>query len=252
MAKHLKELIGNGPPASGKSFGRKEVKKRFGITVFTLSTGDLVRRRLETDAEFERKFGPLVARGGLVPDELLLPMVEAEYSRGLGMGNHELIYFDGVFRNAKQLKHGVKAGMIHPENCWSFLLNSSAHVSGTRYAERATAPTDDEEKRSDAESFMERFRLFQSQKDELIQQKHELGIHVFHLDADRNLEREVMPEILQLTEALVHEKPVPTWIPRSHPIPKDPTERVRNSLRRQGRLPQQSALPVPGMILSPA
>jgi adenylate kinase len=63
-----------GPPGAGKGTQAKEVARRFGVP--HLSTGDMFRDHVSRRTELGRKAKPIMERGELVPDDVVLGMFE--------------------------------------------------------------------------------------------------------------------------------------------------------------------------------
>jgi adenylate kinase len=63
-----------GPPGSGKGTQAQRIAQRYRLP--HLSTGDMFRDNIRRDTELGRKAKPIMARGDLVPDEIVLSMVE--------------------------------------------------------------------------------------------------------------------------------------------------------------------------------
>ena len=63
-----------GPPGAGKGTQAQRIAQRYQLP--HLSTGDMFRDNITRDTELGRKAKPLMARGELVPDEIVLGMVE--------------------------------------------------------------------------------------------------------------------------------------------------------------------------------
>jgi len=68
-----------GPPGAGKGTQAKEVAKAFGVP--HLSTGDMLRDHVGRGTALGRQAAPIMERGELVPDEIVLGMVEERLSR---------------------------------------------------------------------------------------------------------------------------------------------------------------------------
>jgi adenylate kinase len=86
-----------GPPGAGKGTQAKRVARRFGVP--HLSTGDMLREHVGRGTELGQKAKPIMERGELVPDEIVLGMVEeriaaADCARGF--------VFDGFPRTLPQ------------------------------------------------------------------------------------------------------------------------------------------------------
>jgi len=64
-----------GPPGAGKGTQAQRIAQRYQLP--HLSTGDMFRDNIQRETELGRKAKPLLERGELVPDEIVLGMVEA-------------------------------------------------------------------------------------------------------------------------------------------------------------------------------
>jgi adenylate kinase len=63
-----------GPPGAGKGTQAQRIAQRYHLP--HLSTGDMFRDNIQRDTDLGRKAKPLMERGELVPDEIVLGMVE--------------------------------------------------------------------------------------------------------------------------------------------------------------------------------
>jgi adenylate kinase len=63
-----------GPPGAGKGTQAQRIAQRYRLP--HLSTGDMFRDNIQRDTSLGRKAKPLMERGELVPDEIVLGMVE--------------------------------------------------------------------------------------------------------------------------------------------------------------------------------
>jgi adenylate kinase len=86
-----------GPPGAGKGTQAQRIAQRYRLP--HLSTGDMFRDNIQRGTELGRKAKPLMERGELVPDEIVLGMVEdridqPDCSRGF--------VFDGFPRTLRQ------------------------------------------------------------------------------------------------------------------------------------------------------
>jgi adenylate kinase len=68
-----------GPPGAGKGTQAKRIARRFGVP--HLSTGDMFRDHVSRGSELGRKAKPIMERGELVPDDIVLGMVEERVAR---------------------------------------------------------------------------------------------------------------------------------------------------------------------------
>ncbi|HEX8815397.1 MAG TPA: adenylate kinase [Terriglobales bacterium] len=86
-----------GPPGAGKGTQAKRLTERYGIP--QISTGDLLRENVRNGTALGLKAKDIMARGDLVPDELLYDMV-AERLRRVDCGRGYIL--DGFPRTARQ------------------------------------------------------------------------------------------------------------------------------------------------------
>ena len=89
-----------GPPGSGKGTQAKELAKWYGVP--HLSTGDMLREHVANGTPLGGKAKPLMERGELVPDSLVLKMVAERIDRPDCF--HGFV-FDGFPRTVAQAKY---------------------------------------------------------------------------------------------------------------------------------------------------
>jgi adenylate kinase len=63
-----------GPPGSGKGTQASIISERFGLP--HISTGQMLRDEVAEDSELGREVGPIMATGGLIPDETMVRVIE--------------------------------------------------------------------------------------------------------------------------------------------------------------------------------
>jgi adenylate kinase len=68
------KIIFIGPPGSGKGTQAKRLSSRFEIP--HISTGDILREAVAEGTELGRKAAPIMAAGALVPDDLMIGIIE--------------------------------------------------------------------------------------------------------------------------------------------------------------------------------
>jgi adenylate kinase len=71
--KNIGPIILLGPPGAGKGTQARKIVERFGVP--QISTGDLLRSHVSRGTELGKQAGELIARGELVPDELMYGIV---------------------------------------------------------------------------------------------------------------------------------------------------------------------------------
>jgi adenylate kinase len=68
-----------GPPGGGKGTQAAHITERFGLP--HVSTGDMLREEAAKGTELGNEVGPIMAEGRLVPDELIVRVIEARLSQ---------------------------------------------------------------------------------------------------------------------------------------------------------------------------
>jgi adenylate kinase len=90
-------LIFLGPPGAGKGTQAKRIAERSGVP--HLSTGDMLREAVRRGTELGRQVRPIMERGELVPDDLVMEMIEERLARPDCAGG---FIFDGFPRTLLQ------------------------------------------------------------------------------------------------------------------------------------------------------
>lgn len=88
-----------GPPASGKGTQGRRIAARFNVTY--LSSGELLRAEVAAGTELGRRVADDLARGDLVPDEVILDVLREPLAAALTSGGYVL---DGFPRTEAQAR----------------------------------------------------------------------------------------------------------------------------------------------------
>jgi adenylate kinase len=99
-AKLDRAVIFLGPPGAGKGTQAQELARKYGVP--HLSTGDMLRENIAKGTPLGAKAKPLMERGELVPDSLVLKMVAARIERP--DCSHGFV-FDGFPRTVAQAQY---------------------------------------------------------------------------------------------------------------------------------------------------
>src|SRR6266481_2797261 len=89
-----------GPPGAGKGTQAKELAKRYGVP--HLSTGDMLREHVSKGTPLGKEAKPIMERGDLVPDSLVLRMIRERIERP--DCSHGFV-FDGFPRTVAQAQY---------------------------------------------------------------------------------------------------------------------------------------------------
>lgn len=105
-----------GAPGAGKGTQADLLSERVGYR--KISTGDALRKHVKLGTPVGKQAGEIMARGELVPDNVLLQVLKEE----LGSNPKEIVILDGYPRNlaqAETLKQVVES--VHPVLCCAHL-----------------------------------------------------------------------------------------------------------------------------------
>ncbi len=101
-------LIFLGPPGAGKGTQAKRIARKAGLA--HLSTGDMFRDNVSRGTELGLQARPIMERGGLVPDEMVLGMVAERLQRPDCSWGFILDGFPRTLAQAKGLDHLLQQG----------------------------------------------------------------------------------------------------------------------------------------------
>jgi adenylate kinase len=110
----VRAIILLGPPGAGKGTQSKRIAAEFHL--LHLSTGDLLREHVASGSELGRQAQPIMARGDLVPDEIVLGMVEERIGRPDAAAGFVLDGFPRTLEQARRLGEILKRrGIARPQ-----------------------------------------------------------------------------------------------------------------------------------------
>ena len=87
-----------GLPGSGKGTQSRILQRRYNANL--ISTGDIFRNIAKSDDDIAKYINELISNGELVPDDLVLSLVEQKIAGFIGSANY--LIFDGLPRTVKQ------------------------------------------------------------------------------------------------------------------------------------------------------
>ena len=175
-----------GKPGAGKGTQGVRLARYFGVPL--ISTGELLRHRAYTDGAAAGELAELLARGELVPDDLVVSVVNESLAAS-GAGGYVI---DGFPRTLSQARHAAAPtldAVVH--------LAVPDDVALSRVAERAGAGRADDARR---DATARRLRSFHDDTEPVLELYRRRGI-LTTVDGTQP------PE--QVTEAILQALPVP-------------------------------------------
>ncbi len=183
---HTQHLVILGGPSVGKGYSYNSLKENEGVgesSAGYIGTGDLIRKRMEKDPNFRAKWETVVAGGDLVPDEVLIPMVNAAYVRTTTGGIKRFIW-DGWCRNPEQVRHFISGFARHSDRVKIVHINGCHGTCQSRNGERLAR-----QKRIDGGAFERRWFNYISNATLVTEAFQAEGIEVVPIDGDQSLEQ---------------------------------------------------------------
>jgi adenylate kinase len=116
-------LIFLGPPGAGKGTQAKQIAQSLGLA--HLSTGDMFREAISRGTEFGKRVRPIIERGELVPDELVMEMVEERLSRPDCAQGFVFDGFPRTLEQAAQLDRILESGCFRKPLVIDFRLSEN-------------------------------------------------------------------------------------------------------------------------------
>lgn len=90
-----------GAPGSGKGTQAKKMAERFEVP--HISTGDMLREAVRLETELGKEAAPIMAKGGLVPDDLMVGIIRERLSRDDARRGFVLDGFPRTVEQARKL-----------------------------------------------------------------------------------------------------------------------------------------------------
>ncbi len=111
-----------GPPGAGKGTQARELAQQYGVP--HLSTGDMFRDHVSRGTELGRRARPIMERGELVPDDIVLGMVEQRVAQPDCAGGFVLDGFPRTLAQAEKLDEILERARLAPPLAVHFVVDS--------------------------------------------------------------------------------------------------------------------------------
>lgn len=193
-----------GPNCICKGYLSRLAKEHFGDSLEVIGTGDLTRDAL-LDERFKTKYGHVVARGDLLPDEVMFHLFQERFHklRGSRDLSEVTILIDGLGRDVRQIEMEVGLGMLNPGSAMALILNGTERTCRERFLDRLDRKSNGKRTDEDAsdrvkalKTFAHRFGIYAKNWPKVRARLRRTEIDMPQIDAGRDIEFQVFPDVL--------------------------------------------------------
>jgi adenylate kinase len=169
-----------GPQGSGKGTQAKRLAEEYGLA--HVATGDLLREEIDAGTEFGKQVGPILASGGLVPDDQMIELIRGRLQDEAAQGGFVLDGFPRTLPQAEALDKMLQE--IDRPLTLVFALDISDEACKERLLKRAEL----EGRKDDTPEVIERrLRTYHEQTEPLIEHYRTRG-NLVTIHADRPID----------------------------------------------------------------
>ena len=153
-------LIFLGPPGAGKGTQAQRLEERYGLV--QLSTGDMLRAAVASGSELGRRAGAIMEAGDLVPDAIMVDMIEERIARPDCEGGFILDGFPRTIAQAEALDAMLERKGLGVDHVIELAVDETALLERIR---TRIASTGASERRADdnEETLRNRLAVYRSQ-----------------------------------------------------------------------------------------
>jgi hypothetical protein len=157
-------------------------------------TGELARNQAEIDRQFKIRYGPMMASGKNLPDNIIWELFLKEF----GMNLHtpcNVLLIDSIFRSPEQVSLAKKDGLF---NHWLevYLFSAPRAVCRERYLKRAELKPDGA--RTDNEEFERRWEIYNDNLPDVTRELANHGVKIHCVKACDDIESVVFPRFVEM------------------------------------------------------
>ncbi len=182
-----------GPPGSGKGTQAERIAALMGIP--HVSTGEILRAEVASDSELGREAAPIMQSGALIPDDLMIRIIEQRITQP---DADKGVVLDGFPRTVAQ----AAALELMLERAGRAVVVINLDVSPEQVRERILRRAQIEGRQDDtADTFAERMRVYERETAPVVDHFRAAGVRIERIDG--------APPVDQVTEQIVKVLGVP-------------------------------------------
>ena len=136
-------LIFLGPPGSGKGTQAVKIAKRFNL--IHLSTGEMLREAIKAQTELGKKADEYISQGNLVPDDLIIGLIQSKIASGDLSNGFILDGFPRTIPQAESLKEMLEMNSIKADHAVLLKVSSDTIVERIKGRAEIEGRVDDTE-----------------------------------------------------------------------------------------------------------
>lgn len=180
----MKNVIIFGPPGAGKGTQSKLIAEKFNL--FHVSTGEILRKEIESETILGRVAKHYVEKGELVPDEVIMRMIDEIFVEQNKLKKFKGYLFDGFPRTLHQAKELNKMLKQYKQ---SETIVINIIVSEKEILKRLLNRAKLENREDDSEDvIMNRINVYKKQTVEVLNYYKEINIKIVDIDGEDTIE----------------------------------------------------------------
>ena len=174
-------LVLFGPPGSGKGTQAQRVAGRLGVP--HIATGDMLRAEVARESELGREAEPIMRSGHLIPDDLIVRVIEARLDEP---DAHNGALLDGFPRTVPQAQ-ALDAMLQRTSRAVDVVL--ALHVSDKELRRRVQHRAEVEGRTDDTmQAFAERLRVYDTETAPVLEYYRTAGTSIVEVDGESDID----------------------------------------------------------------